>query len=508
MSRGRSVHFRGLVVVFAAGLCLLFQNCSGGFRSTDGDSENPLNQGPQGGPSPDLKVISARGNVFEPLKLTVDIADSPSFPQGLPIGVVFDGGSRELRWIPAKAQAGRHEISVNDGSKAAGKIVIEANAASESSLTVNGPPVRYRDGDVGYVFVHGAGSVDRCANRADLNAYWGQGAQIIAPDPSTRFLACYDGRKAVADVARDVARQILSADCGRFNRCILITHSMGGLLVEHMFLHTRAPGPADPFPQMYADRALYQEVKDRTLFVISLASSAGGSKTANIVAAGGADHFGQEIIGEISRWFGADDDSTRNVVVEYASRIVAPFTEDPGVPFFMVPTYSTKTLIEERGAFAGIWDVLWNDLPPVVFNGNRELALVDTLTEFQARSDGLVEFRSSCGIASDEVNAGPGRSVPLDHHFRYCWSEPKKANHYVWFISNMNHFIVTGPSTECQRNSNPCLSRFPDASIGSYSVAPRYTGLSAVEVIRDRLGAPPASDAGFWTSLVGREVFR
>lgn len=78
-------------------------------------------------------------------------------------------------------------------------------------------------------------------------------------------------------------------------------HSMGGLMLEHMFTHIRAPSSKDREPDFYKHRDLYAQVHKKVLFVVAVASAAGGSKVADII-------------------------------------------EDPGAPFFMVAGYSSNML--------------------------------------------------------------------------------------------------------------------------------------------------------------------
>jgi hypothetical protein len=495
----------GLIAFVGFGLLfqMLFQNCGGGFTSMD-YALSPGSAGaqgsdttPQGGQPPAPPPSAGPGgpailfaNTIKELQgITVRIGgvEALTFPDGLPRGAVYDGAARRINWIPQKGQAGGYRFRVFEAGKEKGLIDFQVQKIAEQVLLNGGPPFLYGDGDVGYIFVHGAGDVDRCADRANLADYWGQGPQTVAPDAANRTIVCYDSRKAVASVARDVSNQILNAKCGKFNRCIVITHSMGGLLMEHIFLHIREALPTDPEPAMYNNRALYNQVKERTLLVISLASAAGGSKAASIVNRDGTSVI-QSVVGTMSAFMGLNDDSTRNLVSNYASKVVAPFAEDPGVPFFMVGGFTDKTLAEVSilGSIFGIISV-----PRSVFGGNREFAILDTSVLFRARSDGLVDFRSACGIASPSDDDGVGRSVGLEDHFHYCWSSRKKSNHYVWFLTNMNHAVITGIPYDCRDSEYPCNARFPDETRGSFTINPTMTGLRASEVIRRRLAGPP-----------------
>jgi hypothetical protein len=484
------------LVVIGLGILLSFQNCSSGFNANDlaGSAASGLAAGASLGSLP-VVLYSAQISELQSVTVKLDGQGALTFPEGLPEGALYDEGARRINWIPRQGQAGDYKVHVLELGQEKGYVNLSVGANSAQLLRDGGPPFLYQDGEVGYVFIHGAGETDRCADSADLAAYWGDGPSIIAPDPATRYVACYDSRSAVADVAQSVAQQILNANCGRYNKCIIITHSMGGLMMEHMFLHIREPQATDPEPNMYLPRATYKAVRDRTLFVISLSSAAGGSPSASIVNNSGPTNLDQKVVGAISRFIGLNRDSTRNLVVTYASDVVAPYTEDPGVPFFMVATFSEKTLVEENGFLGSLVNVAIDSVPQIVFNGDREMAITDTLTSFQSRSDGLVDFRSSCGIASDNETDGPGRSVSLDEHFRYCWQSTKKANHFVWFLANVNHSLVTSNYQGCTNSQVPCVALFSDPANATFKMNTLFTGWSAVQVIRNRLTVPLSSMA-------------
>jgi hypothetical protein len=483
-----------LRVILALLLLAGFQNCTGGFKVlSSGNSDGVLSENssatPTAVPSPFPLFV---GNISELQSVTVKIdgAGIVSFPSGLPKGALYDQSLRRFNWIPTRGQAGNYNIKVFEDGKEKGFIGLSVAGLNETQLHTIGPPFIYSDGDVGYIFVHGRGDLDRCANPAELAAYWGSGPATVEPDPALRLIACYDGRKAVADTAAGVAQQILNANCGKYNKCIIFTHSMGGLMLEHMFTHTRAAVGTDPVPSMFANKDLYQAVKDRTLFVVSLASAAGGSVAASVLNSDGRIRLDEETTSAIGRLFGANDDSIRNLVVSYATHVVAPITEDPGVPFFMVPGFTEKTAAEAGGIFGSLFDLTFNNLPRVVFNSNRELALLDSYIQYRSRSDGLIDLRGGCGIASDREDEGPGRSATLDQHFRYCWSAPKKPNHYVWFLSNLNHYLITGQSYDCRNTEAPCVTVFPDANQGTFIMDRSLIGLNAMEVARLLLNNP------------------
>jgi hypothetical protein len=471
-------------------LAFCFQNCSRGFNALLGENNDVMIQKSPGVPGEDplLKLLadvdlSELQSVFIPL----DGKGELSFPDGLPKGLVYQSGLRQLSWIPTRGQAGSYQLKVQEDGVEKGLVRLRVAAVSDNQLKIGGPPFLYRDGDIGYIFVHGAGDVDRCTNPADLAAYWGAGPAVVAPDATNRTIVCYDSREAVANVARSVANQILASPCGRLNRCVIFTHSMGGLLMEHILLHIREAQPSDPVPQMYTERILYQAVKERTLFVVSLASAAGGSKAASIVNSQGMFPLTQEAIGSLTRIIGFNDNATRNLAVPYASNIVAPYLEDPGVPFFMIAGFTEKTLAEESGFLGGVFNVTLNNIPLVVFNGDRGLATVDSLALYNSRSDGLVDLRSACGVASDREDDGPGRSVSLEEHFRYCWNSPKKANHFVWFLSNLNHVLIPKLAFNCRNATAPCVALFPNPVSGTFSMDAGLTGLSAMEIARRKL---------------------
>jgi hypothetical protein len=93
-------------------------------------------------------------------------------------------------------------------------------------------------------------------------------------------------------------------------------------------------------------------------------------------------------------------------------------------------------------------------------------------------------------VASDVEEEGPGRLVPREQHFSYCWNAKKKANHYVWFMSNLNHYLITGQPYNCRNTEAACVSLFPSAADGTFLIHRGYTGMHTMEVIRQRMIAP------------------
>jgi hypothetical protein len=472
----KKIFDRVMIGAGAACLLLAFQNCSpfsGKSLLVAPPSAEIVNSPPE-----QLAAIvppwvgAAAGGEMQILKTKIDMADSVEFVNALPKGASFDSSTKTLYWLPQKGQAGSYNLDLKAGA-AIGSLKIDISAITEENLKIFGPPETFADGDVGYIFVHGAGSVDRCVDHVDLANYWGASIDVIAPDVANRTVVCYDGRRGAIEAANKVAEQISQAKCGRFNKCVIITHSMGGLAMEHLFLN--AP-----------TNAVYQSVKDRTILMVSIASASGGSKVADIVYSDGG--FPQEIMGGISRIFGANDASTGDLRVSVASHTIAPMTGNVGIPTFMVAGYSMKTLKEDRGIVLGFFDSVVDDVSPVVFNSDRTLASLDSLTGFESRSDGLVDFRSACGVLSDDPNNGMGRSATTDQHFSYCYSAPKKLNHYPLFVTNMNHYVISTPYADCHKSDNLCTTRIPNPFANTMSVDVKYNGMSAVEVIRAKIG--------------------
>ena len=367
-----------------------------------------------------------------PLSLRLDAANAQV--SRIPPGAVFDPASRTVRWIPTRGQAGQHRLDyTQDGSLHS--LTIRVDAIDETLLRA-GPPVPYADGEIGYIFLHGKTDDDLCQDGAGLNDYWGDTINILAPVPSSRRVVCYDGRQAVVDQAHQVARQISDASCGSFGRCILVAHSMGGLMIEHI-LHR---APADP---------TFAAAQSKVLLVLAMASAAGGSKAADVVVHPGRYPIAQEAIGRISDFFGAAENSTQNLVPDVAAS-VAPINSTAKTPFFMVAGYSLE-IVTEAGDLGGLLGGLFSDGNDHIFNGDTSYAALDLAVSFRARSDGIVSFRSSCGAASVDMEAGPARAAPISEHFDYCATTPKRPSHYPWLLANQNHSHIVLPGNDCPK---------------------------------------------------------
>jgi len=392
---------------------------------------------------------------------------------GLPAGAIFDSTTQNLHWLPQKGQAGSYQISV-DGSPM-------TLAVNQVPSLQQGPPT-YRDGEIGFVYVHGLSTENYCANPMGLANYWQTTPAVLSPDANLRTLSCYDGTQAVEASALIVAQQILEAPCGPYNKCVVVAHSMGNLIMEYILTHDRAATALDPEPQLFANAALFAQVKSKVLFVISLASAAGGSKAANILNDPGSANLIQGATGVFAGFFGSNTPATRSLVVERASTILAPFTADPGVPFFMVAGYTTQTM-GEYGVVSGIF----NHPPQTVYNADSRYAQLDPVIRFNSRSDGMVDFRSACGIASPWVNEGPGYGSSLLSHFTYCLIGQRKPNHYLWFMTNLNHSLIAAPWAGCFNSSNPCISWFPNSSGTAFDLDGGSLYKSSIDVIRARM---------------------
>src|SRR5690606_14855111 len=90
---------------------------------------------------------------------------------------------------------------------------------------------------------------------------WKKTADILSPDPAHRTAVCYDGRDRVEAQAGHVARQIAAASCGQFQKCIVLAHSMGGLMMEYILHNARDDSAAE-------DHQLFAQIKKRILFII------------------------------------------------------------------------------------------------------------------------------------------------------------------------------------------------------------------------------------------------
>ncbi len=398
----------------------------------------------------------------------------------LPQGAIWNAQAGTLYWLPQRGQAGSYTISVTIGS---------STTPTSINLTVNpaanlqqGPPNIYRDGTVGFVFVHGLSSENYCINQTELANYWGLTPEILSPRADLRTLSCYDGTRAVEQSALIVAQQILGASCGPYGKCIVVAHSMGNLIMEYILTHDRQALGTDPEPALFANASLFAQVKKKLLFVISLASAAGGSKVATILNDPNRASVLQSVAGELAGFLGQNTPATQSLTIQRASNVLAPFNADPGIPFFMVAGYTTKTSNE-----AGLIDVILGQIPQTVYNGDDRYAKLDPVVRFSSRSDGMVDFRSACGLASDAENAGPGYPAALGHHLNYCSQSQRKPNHFLWFVTNLNHGLITAPYSGCYNSSNPCMSWFTDATGTLLQFDGNFLAKSSVEVIRAKL---------------------
>lgn len=392
----------------------------------------------------------------------------------LPQGAVYDKQAQILYWIPQKGQAGDYTISAGGHS-----ITLIVGAAPDLK---RGPPSKYQDGNLGFVYVHGLSSENYCMKQTDLASYWETTPQLLSPQAELRTLACYDGKRPVEESAIFVAQQIVAASCGPFNKCVVVAHSMGNLIMEYIFDHARTATGSDPESALFAYADLFKQVKNKTLFVISLASAAGGSKAATLLNDPNKDVLIQAIASDLADLMGDKTPATQSLTVARASTVLAPIQADPGIPFFMVAGYTAQTT-EENGLVGN----LIGNVPQSVYNGDDRYARLDPLIRFQSRSDGMVDFRSACGIASALVDDGPGYKAPLAAHFNYCLAGPRKPNHYLWFITNLNHSRIAAPWTGCFNDSNPCISWFPDPGGAGWQLDGNFLYKSSIEVIRSKL---------------------
>ena len=419
---------------------------------------------------------------LKPLTVQLDTTKSISEIGNLPEGASYNSTTKTFRWIPKKGQAGDYNFILGvTSANVEHRLTVTVDPITETQLK-SGPLDVYNDGDVGYIFVHGAGDTDRCADAQDLDEYWGDTKNIIAPDTVNRKIVCYDGRNDAEVSALQVAQQIMQSTCGRYNRCVIITHSMGGLIMNHILTHTREPNLTDPKPSLFENRFLYQQVKNRTLFVISLGSSAGGSKVANIVEDPTSYGYSVGIINFIEAMTGYGPSGyTRSNFISYATRTLAPITADTEVPFFMVAGFSEKQVDEYAGG------IINNAELPRIFNSDSELSTLDQVASFRSRSDGLVSFRSACGVASDVVDEGPGRLASLAQQFQYCYQAPKKANFYPWFAINLNHYLLASPVYNCSNSTNPCRSLFATPTASTMVEDGNFAQKNAAQIIRTKL---------------------
>lgn len=481
---------RGFSALGLAITVIAFQNCSPSFHALDGVS-SPSSNASAGLPEtptetpvpPAEKTISAA----ETQPITVNVAAPERLTASpLPTGAIYDAVTGTFRWLPKPGQAGSHAVSFTNAS---GRAVLTLNLQITAATAIAaGPADGARDGDVGYVFIHGMGDVDRCADAGDLAAYWGAGPATIARG-SARTLACYDGRIGAENAAPAVARQILDADCGRFDRCVLVVHSMGALVAEFILTHDRPARANDPEPALFANHELYARAKARTLSVISIASAAGGSRVADILRNQGSAGTVASFMASFARRLEMNTESTRSLTTARATGVLAPWTADPGVPIYMIATYSPTLAWEWDDVFGGFFGALIGNIPVNVFQGDEYLTGLDGIIQTKARSDGLVDFRSGCGLASINSDDGPGYRATLGQQLAYCAQGYKKANHHLWFASNLNHYLAPVDWAGCANPTAPCRVHDYSPSTKSFSANPAYDGMSAVRVARAKLDA-------------------
>lgn len=467
-------HFKTILIL--AFLAVINIRCTG----TSGGSDAPPGATPMAARTYQYHTLAT--SELKPIEVQLLTAQSITEIGTLPTGAIYNSSTHTFRWIPKKGQAGDYNFILGvTSANVEHRLTVTVDPLTETQLKT-GPLDVYEDGDVGYVFVHGAGDVDRCTDALDLEEYWGDTKNIIAPDTLRRKIVCYDGRNDAEDSALQVAQQILQADCGKYNRCVIITHSMGGLILNHILTHTRVPTLTDPKPSLFDNRFLYQQVKNRALFVISLGSSAGGSKVANIVEDPTSYGLPVSIISFIEALTGYGPSGyTRSNFVSYATRTLAPITEDTEVPFFMVAGFSERQVDEYAGG------IINNAELPRLFNEDAELTSLDQIATFRSRSDGLVSFRSACGVASDVVDDGPGRLASLAQQFQYCFQAPKKANFYPWFVTNLNHYLLASPVYNCSNSTSPCRTLFANTTSQTMVEDPNFAQQNAAQVIRTKL---------------------
>lgn len=509
-----------------------------------GDGDKPLSAGqtPDSSGEKDSRVTYQVGDnavakkkdyiaeVMEMAPVSIDLKGVVAV-RDLPAGAIFDTEAKRIYWIPQKGQQGQHRIhleyknesvlghlvgfaknlfslsqvpdSDTEGT-ATKEVIIKVHELSEASLLEFGPLDVYADDDVGYVFVHGKTLNNLCLASEKGAAYWDPPEEygtksykkrgdtsfeaVIAPNDKLKTIVCYDGSVDVPTSAPDVARQIIDAPCGKYGKCIVVTHSMGGLQLEYIFTHARKAREGDEHPEYFVDSELFQSVKAKTVFVVSLASAAGGSKSADLIVFPEKQSVVQGKIGEIAKkYFNADSGATQSLAVERATKILAPVGEDPGVPFFMIPGYSETVQDSILDGLGAVFDQLSDDPDKELFNGDLGYPNLDSLVNFHSRSDGIVAFRSSCGSTSVGVDDGPGHTFPsLEEHLEYCFQVEKKPNHYVWFLSELNHSAIA-LSVDCGAEAFSCSILFPDIYKKTYVPSPIYQGSDAAHTIRELL---------------------
>ncbi len=394
----------------------------------------------------------------------------------LPRGCQYEPSTHSLLWLPHQNQVGSHSFRVRTQDQQDLTFTIQVEAHPEETLRL-GPPSKYKDSDVGYVYIHGMAMEDYCTNENKGWSVWKWTADVLSPDVDNRAAVCYDGRGRIDFQAAAVARQILDAPCGIFEKCIVVTHSMGGLMMEYILLHAREGSKVTAW-----ERELFRQVQEKTLFVLEFASASGGAELANVVKYPERYPKLKHLIGRIGKLVPSQD-AIDVLALDFATQEGAPLNEDPGVPIFMVPGYSRVILAREHGE-GNMKDA---------FNGRLDLAALDRSMTLNSRSDGVVTFRSSCGIASDDEKDGPGYQAPLDQQFSYCFFAPKKPRHYVWFTMNLNHFLIYSPFSQCKENPSACQTHSLDAQ-GSIVERDDLRGMDGITAIRHMLAlAPDAS---------------
>ncbi len=430
-------------------------------------------------------------SVMELSLLTYQIPDEykPSGKEGiknLPKGAIYQETDQTIYFIPQKGQRGKYEIEIEGNETLEWEL--EVTAVAEETLQKKGPTESYSDGDIGYIFLHGKTMSNLCESKEGAEAYWLKADEVLAPDETNRTLICYDGTKKVSETVKSVAEQMEKASCGLYGRCIVVTHSMGGLMLEHMLIYAGKGEGLDE--DLKGHEALYQKVKDKILMVISIASAAGGSKTADV-----ALELSKDPDSLIGQFYDLEAGSNQSLRVNHATTVLAPVNQDPGVPFFMVAGYSENIKEGSGDVLGSIFDSLagGDETEEKPFNGSTMYSTLDQMTGFTSRSDGAVAFRSSCGTTSSSADDGPKRDAEISEHLKYCYAEAKKPNHYVLFLSDLNHDLII-QDIDCKETKNRCQVLFPDEEQKTFTPSPTYTGQNTIQVIR-KLIAKPTSKA-------------
>ncbi len=480
-------------------------------ESSDQTPEDPNTYG-YGKSADQLTKLYPNFIVREMYPMTLQLIDTNQiesiYVTQMPEGAIFNSKNGTIEWIPQKGQAGNHNIYYNIKSKETDSqaSLVSGNRSlriqvlkpsDDSYYHFNGPPDVYKDSEIGYIFIHGKTINNMCNQPENISSnvqnYWKNSTSIIAPNNENRTLICYDATNHVPVSAKSVAEQIINASCGSYNRCVVITHSMGGLMIEFILTHAREAVDSDPEPEHYADNQLFKKVKERLLFVISIASAAGGSKVADLLVHPGDHSVAQEVIGRYSEIFvvdGQNHGSTYSLAIQRATGVLSPLNADPEIPFFMVPGYSRKVQEDIEENLETVWDTLTGNDEDYMdkFDGNEEYMYLDFFTNFRSRSDGVVAFRSACGLKSADAHHGPGHDNRLEEHLNYCDQTPKKANHFVWFLSHFNHQNIIS-LVSCNNFAHPCQHLFPDqARMSGYIEGESdYNELNTPELIRKLL---------------------